>query len=309
MLTIFATGKAFRGHSGTIQRNALRSWKRLHANVEVILFGDDDGAAETARELGLRHEPVVERNEFGTKRLDGMFQRAQAMAGHDLLCYANCDIVLLAEFTECLRKVERRHERFLMVGRRWDTDVTEALDFSEGDWQERLRGTARRQGVMQPGHTVDYFAFRRGLYGEMPPLVVGRIWWDHWLVWKALEEGAAVVDVTEMAMCVHQNHDYGYHPNGVSGVRADTQARRNFELAGGQKHLRTIDDATHMLTAKGERVNWRRLWAPAWQVLRPTIAPACHVLLNATRPVRQALGLRRMRAGAMPARMQGPGGG
>ena len=28
-----------------IQRNALASWTRLHADVEVILFGDDAGAA------------------------------------------------------------------------------------------------------------------------------------------------------------------------------------------------------------------------------------------------------------------------
>src|SRR5882762_10409900 len=83
-------GEAFAGHSGVIQRNALTSWTRLHADVEVILFGDDAGAAEIARELGLRHEPHVERNRFGTKRIDYMFARAQEIARHDVLCYSNC---------------------------------------------------------------------------------------------------------------------------------------------------------------------------------------------------------------------------
>jgi hypothetical protein len=50
-------------------------------------------------------------------------------------------------------------------------------------------------------------------------------------------EGASVVDITQVAMCVHQNHNYGYHPNGASGVRTDEQALRNFQLAGGHKHL------------------------------------------------------------------------
>jgi hypothetical protein len=33
----------------------------LDRDVDIILFGDDGGAAEIAQELGLRHEPLVER--------------------------------------------------------------------------------------------------------------------------------------------------------------------------------------------------------------------------------------------------------
>src|SRR5258708_30531218 len=91
--TLFRS-KPFRDHSGIIQRNALRSWTQLHPDIEVILFGDDAGAAETCLELGLRHEPFVERNKFGTKRLDFMFARAQELACRPLLCYIHCDIIL-----------------------------------------------------------------------------------------------------------------------------------------------------------------------------------------------------------------------
>ena len=49
-------------------------------------------------------------------------------------------------------------------------------------------------------------------------------------------------------MVVHQNHDYGYHPQGKQGVWQDEEARRNMELAGGARHLFTMDDATHRLT-------------------------------------------------------------
>jgi hypothetical protein len=48
MLTFFTTAKPFVGHSGIIQRNALRSWKLLDPDVEVILFGDEEGAAEVS---------------------------------------------------------------------------------------------------------------------------------------------------------------------------------------------------------------------------------------------------------------------
>jgi hypothetical protein len=288
-----------------IQRNALNSWMRLHADVEVILFGDDPGAAETARELGLRHEPRVERNQFGSKRVDYMFARAQEIARHDAVCFCNCDIILLPEFCAAAERVRGRHERFLMVGRRWDTDIRAALDFGDPRWSARVKELAHEQGLQQPGWSVDYFAFRRGFYGYMPALVIGRVWWDHWLVWKAHAQGAAVVDVSEVVTAIHQNHDYAYHPAGATGVWTDEQAKENYRLAGGQWHLRTIDDATHILGAAGERGNVRRLWAPYWRYARPRVVPAWFALLDLTRPVRRALGIQTKRARAAQRRHLG----
>src|SRR5258708_11756957 len=226
-ITLVTTGKAVAGHSGVIQRNALASWTRLHADVEVILFGDDAGAAEVARELGLRHEPRVERNRFGSKRLDYMFARAEEMARSEVLCFCNCDIILLPEFCDALERVRARHERFLMVGRRWDTEIREALDFRDGGWGNRLKELAHARGVQQPGWSIDYFAFRRGLYAEMPALGLGRIWWGHWLVWKAREEGARVVDPPGVVAAIPQNHDFGDHPAGAKAVLTHEQTKEN----------------------------------------------------------------------------------
>jgi hypothetical protein len=235
-----------------------------------------------------------------------MFARAQEIARHDLVCYCNCDLILLPEFCAAVERVRARHERFLMVGRRWDTEIREALDFGDGDyragaepaWSARVKETARTCGVRQPGWSIDYFAFRRGLYAEMPALVIGRVWWDHWLVWKAREEGAAVVDASEVVTAIHQNHDYGYHPAGATGVWTDEQAQENYRLAGGRWHLLTMDDATHVLGASGERGNLRRLWAPYWRFARPKVAPAWFALLDWTRPARHALGLQGKRSAA-----------
>ena len=86
MLTFFTTAKPFIGHNGMIQRNALKSWKLLHPEVEVIVFGDEEGVAEVCSELGLRHEPVAERHESGMKYLGHMFREAQRIAKHPFLC-------------------------------------------------------------------------------------------------------------------------------------------------------------------------------------------------------------------------------
>jgi hypothetical protein len=309
MLTLFTTPKPFRGHIAVIQRNALQSWRLLHPEVEIIVFGDDEGAAEVCREQGLRHEPEVLRNASGTKRVDYIFGRAQEIARHEMLCYVNCDIVLTREFVEALRQVQAWRARFLMVGRRWDTDITEAIDFSRATWAEEIVRRARAEGYQRFYHNIDYFAFARGLYAEIPPLVIGRVGWDHWLVGKAYASGVAVVDVSDIVCAVHQNHDYGYHPEGMSGVWNDEEARRNWELARREVRPRTIEDAQFRLTATGIRRNALHWLAPARRRVRAMTRGVraavrtrlWHPLLDATRPLRHAVGLKQ---DAMPAALR-----
>ena len=124
MLTFFTTAKPFVGHSDLIQRNALKSWKALHSDVEVIVFGDDDGVASVCAEYCLRHEPQVERHQSGMKYLNHMFERAQAIARHDYHCYSNCDIILLADFYQAFIRAVKWRRSFLMIGQRWDTDIS-----------------------------------------------------------------------------------------------------------------------------------------------------------------------------------------
>jgi hypothetical protein len=142
MLTIFTTAKRFQGHTGIIQRNALASWKHLHPDIEVILFGDDEGGAEICADLQIRHEPYVEKNEFGTKRLDYFFDSAQEIATHPVVCYVNCDIILLDDFAQAIERLKVLAEPFLMVGRRWDADFTQPIDFTTDEWREKVRNAA-----------------------------------------------------------------------------------------------------------------------------------------------------------------------
>jgi hypothetical protein len=293
MLTLFSTPKPFHGHIGVIQRNAIQSWKRIHPDVEIILFGDEDGAAEAAREFGLRHVPGVPKNEFGTKLLRGFFEPAQEMARYERLCYINCDIMVPPTFGAAIERVATHFPRFLMVGQRWNTDIREPWDFGSAEWDRKLDEYVSDHGSLLDATGIDYFAFPRGLYRDMPPLVIGRIWWDHWLIWRARSLGTPVVDATRTVRVIHQNHDYSYHPAGATGVWQDEQARTNYELAGGKWHLYTIDDATHQLTPAGlQRKVWYPL-APLRRAMRPYVAPTWYKFLKITQPVRHPLGVRR----------------
>jgi hypothetical protein len=292
MITFFSTPKPFRGHIGIIQRNAIQSWKLVHPAAEVNLFGDEEGAAEAARELGARHEPEVDRNSLGTPLLSSLFDRADRLARHARLCFLNADILLTGDFLAASERLANMHECSLMVGRRCDVNINEPWDFSKPDWDERLRSMAREHGKLRPPQWIDYFVFPRGLLsGQVPPFAVGRPGYDNWLLWKVRSMRVPVVDATPVVLAVHQNHDYSHHPGGQSGLWQDVEAQQNYALLG-KGHFATIDNATHRLTPKGLRPNYYHWIAQAKRKAASARSAAWFGLLNLTRPLRRRLGLR-----------------
>jgi hypothetical protein len=240
VITFFTIPKPFAGHIGVIQRNAIASWARLG---DVILFGNDDGVADAAAATGARHVPVIARNEFGTPLLSDAFAQAERFSPAQVFCFVNADIVL---FDDLPRALDGLRAPFLVVGESWHVRVTEELAFDDS-WEARLRGLAQRR---RGADAIDYFAFSRGLYDELPPFAIGRTAFDNWLIWKARDHGATVVDATPSVCSVHQEHDYA-HAGSLGEIRTSPEAARNRELAGGKARLYSRFDATHRLTRRG----------------------------------------------------------
>ena len=263
MLTLFAIPKNFRGPIATIQRNAIASWTRLTPRPEILLFGDEEGAAEISRELGLRHIPEVARNEFGTPLLGDLFRQAEKHASTPLICYVNADIILTDDFISAHNLVQPRYEKFMMVGRRWDLDWNQPLDVSLPGWAESMRANALRANVQRPGNYIDYFVYSRGLCDGLLPLAIGRFSWDNYILWHARSRGAELVDVSGAVVAIHQNHDFSHHPQGMTGIREGPERKRNREMVGGWWHLYTIEDATQILAADGLRPSHRHAWLMA----------------------------------------------
>jgi hypothetical protein len=301
MITFFTTPKPFHGHIGVIQRNAIESWKRIHPFAEVILFGDEVGAAEAARDLGIRHVPQVKRNEHGTKYLSPIFDAAQDLARHDCLCYINCDIILFSDFRLAAERVTSLGGKFLMAGQRWDTDITAPVDFCAPDWEATLRRQALLANHQRPPQWVDYFLFSRGLYYKnTPPFLIGRPGWDPWLLWFARESGARVVDATQVVVAVHQNHDYSYHPEGEKGVWEGEEAQRNIALLDRWRLFRTLENATHRLTPTGFQQNYRHWWVLARARIFREWTDFRFRILDWTRPLRHRVGLRQSSPAPIP---------
>ncbi|TAK09087.1 glycosyltransferase family 2 protein [bacterium] len=246
MITMFSVPKPFRHHIGIIQRNAVQSWTLIRPRPEIILFGDDEGTAEVAKSFGVRHVPKVARNEYGTPLLNDPFEQAKRLATYDLLCYVNADIILMSDFLEAVRRIVRWKHRFLMVGRRWDIDIKEYVDFTMG-WENRLRARVNCQGQLHPSTGIDYFVFPRRMWGDIPPLAIGRTTWDNWLIYQARAMHVPMIDATDSIMAVHQNHDYLHIPARGGDAWEGPEAKRNLQLAGGRGHVFTLKDATYTL--------------------------------------------------------------
>ncbi len=253
MITIFTAPKRFDGHIGLIQRNAIRSWKLLAAGVEVILFGDDTGVSELAQEIGVRHQPEVARNEYGTPLLDSIFSCVEQTAAHDIVCYVNADIIILSDFMQMLRMLKGK--QWLVVGRRWDLDVTELVDFGRADWEYQLRSALMQEGRIHPPYGSDYFVYARGGLGrQLPPFAVGRKGWDNWVIYNARRNGTPVIDATVVATVVHQNHGYSHVPKGTGISYLGPESDANAALADETCFHFDLEDATHRITTAGPRL-------------------------------------------------------
>ena len=248
MLTLFSIPKPFTGTIGELQRNAMRSWRALGPEVEVVLVGDEDGTAEAAVELGVGHVPGVATNDRGTPRLDDAFARVEEVATQPLRCFVNADIVLLDDFLPAVAAAAAFAPRMLMVGTTLDLVLDAGFEAESEDARAELRRRALDSGRSRGATAIDYFAFTPGLFDPLPPFVVGRARFDNWLVWRARQRGV-VVDASAAVVAVHQHHDYAHVVGGQDEAHFGDEAEANYALTGGSSTIYTINDASHRLTA------------------------------------------------------------
>jgi hypothetical protein len=240
-LTLFSIPKPFVGHVGVIQRNAIESWKRL-GDAEVLLFGEEEGLAEAAAQASVRHEREIARNAAGTPLVSDAFDRARSLAHHDSVVFVNTDIVLTSDLARAIDVMERSaFANWVMVGQRHDLDVREPIAMDNG-WEGKLRGIVASRGVLHGRSGIDFFAFPRTLPVRLPPLAVGRVGWDSWLIYAIRSAGIPLVDATRAVCTIHQNHPPAHSPVGA-------EAMENRAAAGGYYRMGSLRDADWQLVA------------------------------------------------------------
>ena len=244
-LTIFTAPKPFTDpHINIIQRNALAAWTRLE-DVDVILIGDETGIPETAKEFSVRNVPEVERDEKGIPLVSAVMEIGHKHSNSPVLCYANTDMILMSDAVVAARKVSEQAKDFLLVGQRWNLDLSAPFDYS-GDWESRLRLEVAQHGEFYSPWGIDYFVFPRHLYTEVPDFTIGRPAWDNWMVCQARTSFGMAIDASRDVVVVHQNHDYSHLPGNRPPYGSEV-AKSNLAKAGGRKHVYNILDTNREL--------------------------------------------------------------
>lgn len=300
MLTIFSTPKAFRGQFAVIQENAIASWTKLKPRCQIILLGNDYGVENIAKKYGALHIPNISVNKYGTPLLPDLFKKTYKAAKFSILAYVNCDIIFTKDFTEGVKKIKLA--RFFLTGARKELKIINNLDF-KNNWQNNLKAKVLKEGklILKDGAT-DYFVFTPKIDFKMPNLIVGRTYWDAWLIFQAKYLKIPVIDATKVIWAIHQTHDYS-HAGGWNNVWSGPESRVNLRLIGDQRKIFNTKDADFILTQTGlqkSRLTLSRIIRKIEKapVLTPNITPFLYPLNFLIRVCkfvidRSKLGLRR----------------
>ncbi|MFL3005262.1 MAG: hypothetical protein ACJZ1R_03760 [Candidatus Neomarinimicrobiota bacterium] len=211
MITIFGTPKNFEGIFKIIQINAIRSWRSLSKDVEIIIFGKSEGAQKIANEVSAIYYPNIKCSKNGVPLLSDLFYKANKIASFDILLFINSDILLPKRFIYSIRNVKNKFSNFLLVGHRWDLKVQNLINFNEAAAVSLFWEMSEMKSKKASPAAVDYFGFRKNSLKKIPDFVVGRPGYDNWLIWYARRNFMPVVDISEEVKVIHQSHHYNFH--------------------------------------------------------------------------------------------------
>lgn len=245
MITFLSSPKAFVGRAAVQQRVAVRSWLSVGSEIEVILYGDSPGTAVACQELGSRHVPDIETTERGIPYFGAIAAHAAEHARYDIQVYLNCDILLSPHILGAIRHIP--FVDFLMIGQRIDLAEGGEVDTANPELfnQLKIMADTGQISLHTPGGS-DYFIFRKGMWKNLPPIVIGRGGYDNALIAYCLQRHIPVIDSTLAIAALHQFHDYGHAAGGVKEVFGGDDAKRNLSFVP-LDAIPVLDDANYLL--------------------------------------------------------------
>ena len=211
MISIFTMPKAFTGEFKTIQLNAIRTWKEECPNSEILLAANEEGVSEIAKKLKIGYIDEVQENKFGSPMLDSLFQIAEQEAHGEIMAFINTDCMLIGNLEKTVEIIKKRFEQFLLVGIRYDSEISENLP--DSNWQKfvlehkgLLHPLAREKAGKKSFGGTDLFVFPKGLYLGIPPFNIGTFYYDAWLIYSIWQRQIPIIDITLDIIIVHQKH-------------------------------------------------------------------------------------------------------
>ncbi len=209
-----------------------------------------------------------------------MFLRGQELATHPVVCWSNADVHVHRRPDRAPPASWRAHPRpAYLVGRRTDIEQPDAARLRAG-----LAGATGRAGrrprasASRPtGSTTS--CSPAGLFTELPPFAIGRPGYDPWLIWRAADLGADVIDATDAVWAVHQRHDYS-HVGSRAVAFTGAEAQQNAAIVDDWRHYHSISYAS--LQARRRRARSCPARDLRYRLARPRSLPGPRPALHPT---------------------------
>lgn len=256
MITILSSPKPFENESDWNQLNALRSWRSIGKNVEIIVFGDVPGIKNAVREVGAVHISGIETSSTGAPSFNAMVNYANIEGKYDLQIYVNCDILLNFNIIKSMQISFEKFNKFLLVGERLDLKEKIKIDTQYPHWEIGLYNLVEHAQLKPHGPTgVDYFGFVRGLWGNLPNVYMGRAMCDQALLHYCHKNQIPIIDASQVVTAIHQFHDYSHLDRGKLEVTEGSDKKTMATLHGLKYSLPTISDSNFFIDKNGLIIN------------------------------------------------------
>ncbi len=194
--------------------NALHSLTRCFGADAVVILVDENTSCSTRPSIlnhstcrGLSHcmDKV-----YGTPTMNCVFSTLSEVAsqsGADIIGYINGDILVFNSLARSVEALATRFGRFVMVGRRHNSEEVPSLPSTREDWValEESANTLPLDG----GYAIDYFIVTQedahATFNAFPPFIIGTQRWDNALLASLYRRREiTVVDATFAAPIIHQ---------------------------------------------------------------------------------------------------------
>jgi len=247
MITFLTSPKPFKGTVGHNQAEAIASWQAIDPETEVIVYGDVPGAQSICQRLGASHVPAIASSPSGVPYFNAIVDHASEHGRHDTQIYLNCDIILSSAIASAIGRIE--FPSYLLIGQRIDLAENTYVDPQAPHFLDQLATLAETGAATlhSPG-AMDYFAFRKGMWAGLKPLVIGRTGYDAGLVAHCLLNRIPVIDATLAVPALHLYHDYAHVQGGHGEISFGVEARQNRAQYGIEHDAPNSSDAGWMLT-------------------------------------------------------------
>ena len=207
---------ATREQSITHQERTFYNWAHLGGDINSVMISDDSNTRDWAASFGLQvsgnmeYEPTLQ---VPTYR--GLFIEALRISQSYLTGMANADLLFSDDLSLTLNAVSEfaknnGYDKIFITGQRTNFGVPSDLRFhGVADMMDKIK-LFKECGELFIKFSEDYFFLSRDFWDweKVPPLVLGGVGFDNWLVNRIslVMSEALNVDATATVTCIHQEH-------------------------------------------------------------------------------------------------------